>query len=92
MTRRDAARLLGVPEDAPYATAKAAYRRLAQRWHPDRAHGDLEKFQALGLALAQFERTLPCTACSGTGTIITRRGLAVIRIPCPHCWQSRSTP
>lgn len=38
---------LGVPRDATQAQIKKAYKKLAQRLHPDKPTGDAEKFQAI---------------------------------------------
>jgi DnaJ-class molecular chaperone len=80
------AEILGIETDATYDQAKAAYRRLAQIYHPDKAGGDAEKFRQLAVALKQFERKLPCPECSGKGFIETRQGFAVKRSNCPRCW------
>jgi DnaJ-class molecular chaperone len=44
---RDLYSLLGVPRDATVARIKAAYRRLARRYHPDVGGGSAERFRAL---------------------------------------------
>lgn len=36
--------ILGVPENATPEQIKAAYRKLVQKWHPDRKDGNAEKF------------------------------------------------
>lgn len=38
---------LGVPSDASAAEIKKAYKKLAQKLHPDKPTGDAEKFQAI---------------------------------------------
>ena len=38
---------LGVPKDADSGTIKRAYRRKAQKLHPDKAGGDKDKFHAV---------------------------------------------
>lgn len=82
------AEILGVSPDATEDEARAAYRKLAQLYHPDRPNGNLEKFQELGRALKQFKRKIPCPVCSGKGFIETRTGLAVKRDRCPKCWRT----
>jgi|GEM_PF-4388183 DnaJ family protein B protein 4 len=82
------AEILGIPPESTEAEAKAAYRKLAQIYHPDRPDGDIEKFRQLGAALRQFSRTLPCPVCAGKGFIETRSGLAVKRDRCPKCWNA----
>ncbi len=42
--------VLGVGKDATLEEIKAAYRQLAQRWHPDRPDGDGERFKAIAAA------------------------------------------
>lgn len=42
--------VLGVPPDASPAIIKAAWRKLAQRAHPDRAGGDEKRFKEIQLA------------------------------------------
>ncbi|HPD31855.1 MAG TPA: J domain-containing protein [Phycisphaerae bacterium] len=42
MTLADCMRLLGLPETATVEEIKRAYRRLAQRLHPDKKRGDLD--------------------------------------------------
>jgi molecular chaperone DnaJ len=52
---RDPYLILGVPRGAPAADIKAAYRRLALQWHPDRNPGDAaaeEKFKEVAIAYA----------------------------------------
>jgi DnaJ-class molecular chaperone len=81
--------LLGVDFDATYEQAKAAYRRLAQIYHPDKPGGDAEKFRQLAAALKLFERKLPCPVCAGKGFVETKMGLAVKRGNCPQCWSNK---
>ncbi|MBX6424050.1 DnaJ domain-containing protein [Thermosulfurimonas sp. F29] len=45
----EARRLLGLPRETTRAEIRRAYRRLAARYHPDRA-GDAEKMRALNEA------------------------------------------
>ncbi|GAA2040221.1 hypothetical protein GCM10009819_27080 [Agromyces tropicus] len=52
MTREEAARVLGVPPDAPPAEVDRAYRRLARELHPDRVTGATE--DELRAASARF--------------------------------------
>jgi curved DNA-binding protein CbpA len=42
--------VLGVPKDATPEAIKSAYRKLAQKWHPDRRGGDNERFTVIGIA------------------------------------------
>lgn len=46
--------ILGVAETASQGEIRQAYRKLAQRFHPDRAEGDLEHFQDIGWAYEQI--------------------------------------
>lgn len=78
--------ILGIATDATYDEAKAAYRSLAQKYHPDKPGGDAEKFRQLASALKAFERKLPCPVCTGKGFVETKSGLAVKRENCPQCW------
>ena len=50
ITRLDCYGILGVPPDADQAAIKAAYRKLAQQWHPDRNPDNpaaIEQFKSL---------------------------------------------
>jgi len=47
MTRQQALTLFGLDEAASTSQIRQQWRRLAFRWHPDRAGGDEEKFKAL---------------------------------------------
>lgn len=47
---------LGLPAEANLSDARAAYKRLAMKYHPDRPDGSPEKFDALRKALAYFEQ------------------------------------
>jgi DnaJ-class molecular chaperone len=60
--------ILGVEKDAPKAVIKAAYRRLAQRLHPDKDTGNAEEFHLVQEAyevLIDIERR---TRYDATGT------------------------
>jgi DnaJ family protein B protein 4 len=48
--------VLGVAPDATLDEARAAFRRLAMKHHPDRPGGDAETFTALRAAFENFER------------------------------------
>lgn len=55
MTKRDYYDVLGVPRDADEKAMKAAYRKLAMKFHPDQNQGDAsaeEKFKEVGEAYA----------------------------------------
>lgn len=47
--------VLGIPNLAPDNIVKAAYRRLAQRYHPDRETGNEEKFKEIKAAFELIE-------------------------------------
>jgi hypothetical protein len=53
--RLDALRTLGLPADAPWATVKQAYRRLAALHHPDKG-GDSARFRAVRAAYELLSR------------------------------------
>ncbi len=80
--------ILGISPLATAEEAKAAYRKLAQVHHPDRAGGNMEKFQELSRALKDFQRKIPCPICKGKGFTEKRTGLAVKRDNCPKCWSA----
>lgn len=42
--------VLGVAPDATFDAARAAYKRLAMKYHPDRPGGSIEKFQEVQTA------------------------------------------
>lgn len=54
MAKRDYYEILGVPKGAPYADIKAAYRRLALKFHPDKNKepGAEDKFKEISEAYA----------------------------------------
>lgn len=47
--------ILGLTPAATLTEARVAYRRAAMKWHPDRAGGDLAKFQAAKAAYELIE-------------------------------------
>lgn len=52
----DALKALELESDADEATIKAAHRRLAKQWHPDRPGGDATRFQAVQAAYDVLQR------------------------------------
>jgi DnaJ-class molecular chaperone len=50
-----AAKFLGVSENATLAEAKAAYKKKASLYHPDKPTGDAEKFKEIQAAYEYFE-------------------------------------
>lgn len=58
MNRREAAKILGVPEDASEAQVREAYRLAAAAAHPDRG-GSSEKMQRLNAARDTLTRARP---------------------------------
>ncbi|KAI9482195.1 hypothetical protein LPJ55_001152 [Coemansia sp. RSA 990] len=42
-SRKDYYKILGISRDATQAEVKKAFRKMAQKWHPDRYRGDLAK-------------------------------------------------
>jgi molecular chaperone DnaJ len=61
---------LGLTADATDAEIKAAWRRLAARWHPDRNHSPaaLRKIQRINRALDEIRRSRRMAADGDTGT------------------------
>lgn len=55
MNKALAAKFLGVSEDATIAEAKAAYKKKASIYHPDKPTGDAEKFKEIQAAYEYFE-------------------------------------
>jgi len=47
MSKRDYYKVLDVPRTAAEADVKKAYRRLAMKYHPDRADGDKGEAEAV---------------------------------------------
>jgi DnaJ-domain-containing protein 1 len=58
MKLNDAAGLLGVPANADAETLKAAYRRMALRWHPDKVRGRVTRAEPGAAALTKMGRGL----------------------------------
>lgn len=52
----DAWAVLGVARGADDASVKAAYRKLAHRWHPDRPGGNAAKMAAINAAYEEIQR------------------------------------
>jgi curved DNA-binding protein CbpA len=50
MTQQSARELLGVNENCTRAQIKAAYRRMASQWHPDRLECTTEQVRRLATA------------------------------------------
>lgn len=65
--------ILGVPPGAPLADAKAAYRRLAMQYHPDRCGGDNTKFLRIQQAWEAFERAAEASPFTDIIKDIARR-------------------
>ncbi|MBM3222758.1 MAG: J domain-containing protein, partial [Candidatus Tectomicrobia bacterium] len=64
MTRQQCYHILELPPEANITEVKAAYRRLAKRWHPDRfaahtaeQHQALERFYAITCAYQTLQAT-----------------------------------
>lgn len=51
----DPYQILEIPRTATAAEIKAAYRRLAHKYHPDKPGGDVEKFKEVGAAYEQLK-------------------------------------
>lgn len=67
-TEKDLYRILELPPGSGLEEVKAAYRRLAKRYHPDLAGGDSRRFARLLLAYDRLRKQL-----------MTREGLALER-------------
>ena len=61
--------ILGLKPDAEPAAIKYAYRALAQRWHPDKADGDEERFTDIGIAYAVLKDPEKRARYDATGAI-----------------------
>lgn len=87
MTTPTPSSVLGISPTATSEEARAAFKRLALRHHPDRPSGSTAMFQLLVWALGEFERVQVCPECEGKGYIYKRWGLASKRENCPKCWK-----
>ena len=76
---------LGVPPSATDDEIKAAYRRLAMKYHPDRAGGDQTKFDEVKKAYEGLQNRV-CSVCEGRGQIRERNGAFTKLVNCPRCW------
>ena len=79
--------VLGLRPNATMAEAKAAYRRLAMKAHPDREGGNAEAFKELQAALKAFKSSGLCPLCLGKGRMRKHQGVAAWDVPCPRCWK-----
>lgn len=80
---------LGVSKTAGMDEIRAAYKRMAMKFHPDRSGGNVTKFQEIRKAYEKLINAGPCRSCGGTGECkSTHRGI-VKRTPCPVCWPTR---
>lgn len=91
--------VLGVHRQSDEAAIKAAHKRLAMQYHPDREGGDHAKFievqQAYetlkGVAPLQRIRQLEflgegCDSCNTSGILAKRKGYRVVSVAaCPKC-------
>lgn len=91
MTLPEALALLGLPEGASEAQARAAYRRLARSAHPDAPGGSEGAFLALREALAAVLAAprAPCPLCEGRRWIWKDPGASGswirTKVACPEC-------
>lgn len=88
MTLPEALALLGLPEGASEAQARAAYRRLARSAHPDAPGGSEGAFLALREALAAVLAAPPpvCPRCAGTRWLaVPAKGWSGPYVACPEC-------
>lgn len=77
--------ILGISSIAKDEEIRAAYKKLAMRYHPDRPGGDKEKFDQVTRAFrALYKRT--CPDCEGRGQVRIRDGAFTKLVNCPRCW------
>ena len=80
---------LGLTQDASLAEVKAAWRRLAFIYHPDREGGDAAEFdlcnKAYQACLVEAAKAKPCKGCGGTGKQMVNSGFTATSISCRLC-------
>ena len=67
--------VLGVQQGADKETCKAAYRRLAKKYHPDSPGGDKDKFDEVAKAWEYIESGKGVTFKHRTSGVIHHTGL-----------------
>ena len=84
----DAFKFLGLPDTATCAQVRTAYRKKAEKLHPDKG-GDAQAFiQLNGVyrdAMIRCTKPIECADCGGTGFTERVSGWRVARIICAVC-------
>jgi DnaJ-class molecular chaperone len=97
-------KILGILFGADIDTVNKAYRRLAMKYHPDRATGDREwassQFIAAtaardaiitGLELPPVKVIRACPVCNGKGHVLVGESMWKLKLNCGACYGSGKT-
>lgn len=84
MMYHTALKVLKLPDGYTQSMLKDAYRRAAQKAHPDRG-GSQAKFVEVTQAYTVLYDRLPCPTCNGQKALRVKRGIGVVLEPCPNC-------